>query len=109
MGLLDMLLDNSDKIGDVAAKVGLPPAQTKAALDKIVPVVRDKLGGGKKPEASEEQQTAEQISKETGVSVEDVKKLMHLALAEAYKDPRFVGMDMADGKLDGKIGKPIKK
>jgi len=109
MGILDMLLDNSEHIGTVAAKVGLPEAQTKAALEKLVPMVRDKLGKGKKPEPHEEQASAEQVAKETGLDVEAVRKLMALTLAEAYKDPRFIGMDAADGKIDGKIGTPIKK
>ncbi len=109
MGLLDMLLDNSDKLTSVAAQVGLPESQTKAALDKIVPMVRDRFGTSKKPTESDDHQTAEQVAAETGVPVADVKKLMALTLAEAYKDPRFVGMDMADGVMDGKIGKPIKK
>lgn len=108
MGLLDMLLDNSDKIGEVAGKVGIPPQHAKTALDKIVPVVKDRFGGGKKPAADEQQQSAEEIAKQTGLDVETVKKLMTLTLAEAMKDPRFIAADMADGVLDGKIGKPKK-
>ncbi len=110
MGILDMLLDNSGHAATVAGKLGIPEAQAKQALDKIVPVVRDRYGGGKpKPAADEKEQTAQQVAKETGIPVETVRKMMEMTMEEAYKDPRFVAADLADGKLDGKIGKPVDK
>jgi len=108
MGVLDMLLDNTDQVASLAARAGVPAAQAKQALDKIVPFVKDKVGGSKPTDAAAQEAHAKEVAEATGLPLDVVKKLLEDTEA-AHHDPRFIAADMADGVLDGKIGKPIKR
>lgn len=107
MGVLDMLLDNSDQVASLATRAGVPAGVAKQALDKIVPFVKDKVGSGGKKAPADEEAHAKEVAASTGLPLDVVKKLMADTEA-AHHDPRFIAADLADGVLDGKIGTPKK-